>query len=202
MEKYIYEGKTIEEALNLALYELNLKVEEISYEVEEKKTLFKTVYKLIITKKEDQIEDVKNLILDILGKMGLDASLEVMRAKDHIYFNAVVPEEQKAILIGKHGKNINALNTLIKQYVSNNKFDLKLNIDTAGYKKGRERKIEQLAKKLARDVVKSGMEIIMDPMNSYERRIVHQALSKNNKVETTSVGEEPNRQVLIKLKGE
>lgn len=205
MKEYIYEGKTEDEALNLALYELNLTKDDVFYTVkEEKKGLFKAKkYQVIITKKEDYINDIKTFLLDILSKMGVkDAKLEVLKNDEHIYMNIFAEDEYKPVLIGKGGKNLAALNQIIRQMLNNMGVNLKVNIDTGSYKKDRERRIASLARKLARDVVRTKVEVTMDPMNSYERRIVHNALSNNKYVITESVGFDPDRKVVIKLKEE
>lgn len=205
MKEYIYEGKTEDEALNLALYELNLTKDDVFYTVkEEKKGLFKAKkYQVIITKKEDYINDIKTFLLDVLSKMGVkDAKLEVLKNDEHIYMNIFAEDEYKPVLIGKGGKNLAALNQIIRQMLNNMGVNLKVNIDTGSYKKDRERRIASLARKLARDVVRTKVEVTMDPMNSYERRIVHNALSNNKYVITESVGFDPDRKVVIKLKEE
>lgn len=205
MKEYIYEGKTEDEALNLALYELNLTKDDVFYTVkEEKKGLFKAKkYQVIITKKEDYVNDIKAFLLDVLSKMGVkDAKLEVLKNDEHIYMNIFAEDEYKPVLIGKGGKNLAALNQIIRQMLNNMGVNLKVNIDTGSYKKDRERRIASLARKLARDVVRTKVEVTMDPMNSYERRIVHNALSNNKYVITESVGVDPDRKVVIKLKEE
>lgn len=205
MKEYIYEGKTEDEALNLALYELNLTKDDIFYKVkEEKKGLFKAKkYQVIITKKEDYINEIKEVLLDILNKMNIkDAKLEVLKNEEHIYINIFAEDDYKPVLIGKGGKNLAALNQLIRQMINNMQVNLKVNIDTGSYKKDRERRIASLARKLARDVARTKVEVTMDPMNSYERRIVHNALSNNKYVITESVGVDPDRKVVIKLKEE
>ena len=109
--------------------------------------------------------------------------------------------DNNSILIGKDGKTLSALLTIVKQMLNTNyNINPKIILDVENYKENQEKRIERLAKKLAREVVKTKMEIKMDNMNSYERRIVHNILSNDKKVCTISEGEEPNRHVVIKLK--
>ncbi len=90
---------------------------------------------------------------------------------------------------------------LIKQIIHNEIGEyFKFQLDIGEYKAAREQKLEFLAKKIAREVVMTKVEAKLDPMNSYERRIVHNALSKFDYIETISEGEEPNRCVVIKYK--
>ena len=111
--------------------------------------------------------------------------------------------DNNAILIGKNGKNVAALQLLIRQMVNNNlSKPLSIILDVGNYKEKRARSIEYLAKKLAREAYKTKTEITMDSMNSYERRLVHEALANDKYVYTESTGEEPNRKVVIKLKEE
>ena len=107
------------------------------------------------------------------------------------------------ILIGKEGRTLNAIQVLVRQTLKNQSgLNLKVNIDASNYKGKKINNIEYQTKKICRDVVKTKVEAKMDPMNSYERRIVHSALADDKYVYTESIGEEPNRKVVIKLKGE
>ena len=103
------------------------------------------------------------------------------------------------ILIGKQGRTINALSVILKQYLYNELgFNTNILLDVGDYKLKNQQRLERLAKKLAREVKNSNVEVKLDPMNSYERRIIHTTLSENKYVKTESVGEEPNRAVVIK----
>ena len=199
MKKYNYVGKTKEEALELALYELKCSEKDIYYqEQESKQGLFKSKkIEIEVFKKEDIIEDVKEFLSNIIGKMGIDAKFEVRDRDDSITITAFC--ENNNILIGKQGRTINALSLILKQYLQN-ELGFKMNIlfDVGDYKLKNQKRLERLAKNVARDVVRSGIEVKLDPMNSYERRIIHTILSENTKVKTESTGEEPNRCVVIK----
>ena len=131
--------------------------------------------------------------------MGLNVKFETKLREEQIYIKMY--SDNNSILIGKDGKTLSALMTIVKQMLSN-KYGIHPHIilDVENYKENQEKRIERLAKKLAREVVKTKMEIKMDNMNSYERRIVHNILSDDKKVCTISEGEEPNRHVVIKLK--
>ena len=133
--------------------------------------------------------------------MNAEGNLEVRRREESI--SVTIFSENNAILIGKNGKNIAALQLLIRQMV-NTKLNKPLSIilDVGNYKEKRARNIAYLAKKLAREAYKTKTEVTMDSMNSYERRLVHEALADDKYVYTESIGEEPNRKVVIKLKEE
>jgi len=202
MKKYIYEGKTIEEAKEKALTELKVNEEELIIEVlEEKSSLLKKVAKIEVTTINDVLNYTKEVITEILKLMNIDVKFEIRRREKTISIKLF--SNNNAILIGKNGRTIGALQTIIRQIISN-EINEKLSIvlDVENYKEKRVKNIEYLAKKTAREVAKTKVEAKMDSMNSYERRIVHSILSDDKYVYTESVGEEPNRCVVIKLKEE
>ena len=202
MNKYYYEGKTKEQAEELALEELKISKEDlIINKVEEKNNLLKKSVKIEVLNMNEVISFIKDTINEIINKMNAEANLEVRRREENITITLF--SDNNAILIGKNGKNVSALQLLIRQMVNSNlKEPLSIVIDVGNYKEKRARSIEYLAKKLAREAYKTKTEITMDSMNSYERRIVHSALADDKYVYTESIGEEPNRKVVIKLKGE
>ena len=200
MNKYYYEGKTKEQAEELALEELKVSKEDlIINSTEEKNNLLKKSVKIEVLNMNEIVAFIKDTINEIIKKMHAEANLEVRRRENSI--SITIFSDNNALLIGKNGKNISALQLLIRQMVNSNlKEPLSIVIDVGNYKEKRARNIEYLAKKLAREAYKTKTEITMDSMNSYERRIVHSADDKY--VYTESIGEEPNRKVVIKLKGE
>ena len=105
------------------------------------------------------------------------------------------------ILIGKEGRTLNAIQVLVRQTIKNQLgLSLKVNIDASNYKGHKIDNIEYQTKKICRDVMKTKVEVKMDPMNSYERRAVHNVAGKFKNIETESFGEEPNRYVVIRYK--
>ena len=202
MNKYYYEGKTKEQAIELAIADLKISEEDlIVNSVEEKTGLLKKSVKIEVLNINEIISYIKETINEIIKKMNAEANLEVRRREENI--SITIFSDNNAILIGKNGKNVSALQLLIRQIV-NSKLNkpLPIIIDVGNYKEKRAKNIEYLAKKLAREAYKTKTEITMDSMNSYERRIVHSVLADDKYVYTESTGEEPNRKVVIKLKGE
>lgn len=200
MNKYYFEGKTEEQAVNLALYELNLKEEDlIINNVEDKSSLLKKNVKIEVLNLNEIITFIKETLNKMTELMGAKSKLEVRKRENNI--SVTIFSENNAILIGKNGKNVTAMQQLIRQMV-NSKLNkpLSIIIDVGNYKEKRARNIEYLAKKLAREAHKTNTEVTMDSMNSYERRIVHEVLADDKYVYTESIGEEPNRKVVIKLK--
>jgi spoIIIJ-associated protein len=200
MKKYTYQAKTFEEAKNQALVDL-MEQESNLYinEIESSTKLFNKKSVIEVIKKDDVIEHIKELIKDITNLMGLSINMEVKKREDSL--NITIYADNNAVLIGKNAKTLDALTTIIKQSVykeigENYKFVL----DVSDYKQKREWNLEKMAKQIAREVAKTKVDAKLDPMNSYERRIIHETLSHNKKVYTESEGVEPNRYVVIKLK--
>ena len=119
------------------------------------------------------------------------------------YLDKIFYDEAKELgkLIGKNGYTISALQTIVRQIVFNEiNQNISIILDVENYKEKKIKNIEYLAKKTAREVAKTKVEAKLDSMNSYERRIVHSILSEDKYVYTESIGEEPNRCVVIKPK--
>ena len=202
MKKYTYEGKTYDEVKEKALSELKVNEEDlIIINKEEKSSLLKKTAKIEVTTINDVQNYIKETISEILKLMGIETNFEVRRRDKTISIKLF--SNNNAILIGKNGRTIGALQTIIRQIVSN-QINEKLSIllDVENYKEKKEKNIEYIAKKTAREVAKTKVEVTMDSMNSYERRIVHSVLADDKYVYTESIGEEPNRCVVIKLKEE
>lgn len=202
MKKYYYEGKTREQAIELALEDLKISEEDLIINKEEEKSgLLKKNVTIEVLNINEIIAFIKETINEIIKKMSAEGNLEVRRRDENI--SITIFSDNNAILIGKNGKNITAMQLLIRQMV-NSKLSkpLSIIIDVGNYKEKRAKSIEYLAKRLAREAYKTKAEITMDSMNSYERRIVHSVLADDKYVYTESIGEEPNRKVVIKLKEE
>lgn len=200
MKKYTYEGKTIEELLEKVKKELNVAEEDIIIiKQEEKSTLLKKTASIVVTTINDIQNYIKETLTEILTAMQIEAKYEIRRRDKTI--NIKIFSNNNAILIGKNGRTIGSLQTIVRQIISN-VIDEKINIilDVENYKEKRIKNIEYLAKKTAREVTKTKVEATLDSMNSYERRIVHSILADDKYVYTESIGEEPNRCVVIKLK--
>lgn len=191
--------KTKDEALRKVLAELNASEKEVIYSFQEiKGGLFKgLIYECSGFLKLDLISDVQEYLKNILNGMGLEVSFEV-NTKDDVT-TIKMYTSNNPIVIGKNGANLDALTTLARQFIKNYTFNSpKIILDVEDYKDRQIKKLERLAKNLARDVVRTKVDAEMDNMNSYERRIVHNVLTDFKGVKTESVGEEPNRHVVIK----
>ena len=129
--------------------------------------------------------------------MGISVEFETQKRPNYIKVNMM--SDNSSILIGKNGRTMSSLQDLLRQSIQS-KLGTRVNVilDANDYKEKQEKNIERLAAKLAKDVVKTNIEVKMDRMNSYERRLVHNRLSNFKGVTTESTGEEPNRCVVIK----
>ena len=154
-------------------------------------------------------EAISNALIDLNAKqdeviiivkdMGFDCNIETKTRDTQLIYNII--SSTSSVLIGKNGKTIDALQTLASQMVSTkyNTF-YKFTVDVNDYKNQRKSRLEKLAKYTAKDVAKSKQPVSLEPMNSYERRIIHNVLTNSKDVITQSEGEEPNRYVVIKPK--
>lgn len=193
------QAKTKEEALNQVLKELNAQESEIIYSfTEQKGGLFKgTTYECSGFLKLDILADVEEYLKNIIKGMGIDANYEVS-TKDNVT-TIKIYSSNNPLIIGKNGQNLDALTTLVRQYIKNiTPNGPRIILDVEDYKDRQIKRIERLARNLARDVIRTKTDIEMDNMNSYERRAVHNILTNFRGVTTESVGEEPNRHVVIK----
>ena len=200
MKKYEYTGKTKEEAIEKATKELNVEEKNLIINVlEEKNTLLKKNVKIEVIDYNDLIDYIKEVITEITKLMGATVNLEIRRREDNITIK--IFSNHNAVLIGKNGYTVDALQTIIRQIVQNaTKSYVGIILDIENYKDKKNKNIEYLAKKIAKEVANTKVEAKLDSMNSYERRIVHSILSENKYVYTESIGEEPNRCVVIKPK--
>lgn len=200
MEKHKYVGKMKEEAINTAKIELQ-EVEDnliIIEKDEVKGGLFKSKkVEVEVIEKREVIKFLKDYMISLLKDLGFNANIEVKK-QDEVP-NYIIYSDNDALLIGKAGKNLNAFSIVVNQALKKEiNVPFKFVIDVSDYKEHHQKQIEILAKKVAREVATTKVEAKMDSMNSYERRIVHNVLANNKRVYTESVGEEPNRAVVIK----
>lgn len=144
-------------------------------------------------------ENVKNFLDTFLKQLGNDTKYEIK--KDDFGLEVTIEGADAAILIGYRGETLYALQTLIASIAGKN-LDEKIRVllDIGNYKEKREKTLENLALKLASSVERTGKPVKLEPMQAYERKIIHSALQNSNIVKTESIGEEPRRRVVISLK--
>ena len=198
INKHIYTGKTYEEAVNKAKIDLQELEENLIINTkEEKKTLLSKKVEIEVIEKREVKEYLKKQIKSLLKDMGFDVEIEITVNNDTPTYRLYSTND--ALLIGKDGKNLKALTTVVNAILTKEiNTNYRFLIDVSDYKEKNDRRIERLAKKLAREVKETKVEVKMDSMNSYQRRLVHNILNNNKYVYTESVGAEPNRCVVIK----
>ena len=202
MEKHSFNGKTKEEAIQKAKEEFqeieeNLIIKELG---ESKGGLFKSKkIEIEVIEKREVIKYIKEYLIKILKSMGFNVNIEVKNKEEVPKY--IIFSDNDALLIGKNGKNLKALSILVSQHLNNELGkNYKFILDINEYKEKREKSLERLAKRIAREVRATKVEAKLDSMNSYERRIIHNALTNYKGIYTESEGEEPNRFVVIKPK--
>ena len=196
-----YEAKTKEAALNLALEDLKLNKEDLFLKSEyiEGKLFKSAKYIVSVLNKEDVKKYIEDFFKNIAYYMNLNIESEIIETDG--VFNVVLVSNNNSILIGKEGKTLNCLQTLIRQSIKNNTdLLIKLNLDVSNYKIKKLKNIERLVRGIAQDVEDTQMSVSLDSMNSYERRFVHKLIDEYPNLTTESVGEGKDRHVVIKYK--
>ncbi|GAB6085946.1 RNA-binding cell elongation regulator Jag/EloR [Alkaliphilus crotonatoxidans] len=198
-------GKTVEEAIEEGLKELKKNKDQVKIEILEKPTkgflgiIGTKMARVRLTVIDHPEEDAKNFLMDVMKSMGIEASIEVQLVKDSL--NIQLEGPNMGVIIGRRGQTLDSLQYLVSLVVNKNRDNyLKVFIDTENYREKREETLIRLANKMARKAKKIGKTVILEPMNPYERRIIHSALQGNPYVQTYSEGDEPFRKVVITLK--
>ncbi len=200
-------GKSVDEAVQAALEELGCELEKVNIEVieEPSKGLLGIGKKLALIRVTRIIEasdadKVRSTLEVILGKMDLDYTIDsVEEDADNVRINVV--GKDKGLLIGRKGETLNAVQYIVSLIVNKNSdHRIKFFLDVENYRKKRENSLEDLAVRLADKVKKTRKNVVMRPMSSQERRVIHTALQADPNVNTYSMGDEPNRKVVISLK--
>lgn len=195
-------AKTVNEAITLALKELGISKEEANIEIieEASKGLLGIGSKPAVVKvseKDNRIEIINEFLAKISETMNLSITNTIEEKEGRIFVN--IEGKDIGLLIGYRGETLEALQTLLAVVINKNKDEyVKIDLDAEKYKQKRKDTLINLAKKKANDVIKYNKTITMEPMSSYERRIIHMALQDNDKITTYSIGEEPYRKIVIK----
>lgn len=199
-------GKTIDEAIELALAELEINRERIDYEVLEvpSKGLFgfigsKLAKVRVTVRPVDPIEAAKQFLISIFETMNIAVAMEKMTQDDHVVIN--LHGDDLGVLIGKHGQTLDALQYLTN-LAANRDADERIRIilDVEDYRKRRAETLSRLAMRLADKVKRRGERVVLEPMSPQERKIIHMALQNDYRIVTYSEGDEPYRKVVIALK--
>ncbi|MED1437060.1 RNA-binding cell elongation regulator Jag/EloR [Aeribacillus composti] len=212
-------GQTVKDAVKKALKELNVEQEQVDIRIidEGKKGLFgifgqKPAIVHVKLKETSELTDAllkwnentdlnpldeaKNFLEQVIKEMGITASVDIKLEEKTAYIN--IKGENLAILIGKRGQTLNSLQYLTQLVANKTATDyVHIILDAENYREKRRETLTQLAVKLADKVVKTNKEFSLEPMPSFERKIIHSTLMEDERVQTYSVGTEPNRYVVI-----
>jgi spoIIIJ-associated protein len=198
-------GKTLEDAILAAAIQLAVQRDKLEIEVLEEpvKGLFGVFggkdAKIKASVMQSMGEVTRNFLNELFEKMNLEAIVDVTETDDLISVNVSGPK--MGILIGHRGETLDAVQYLTGLSVNReSKTYKRVIIDTENYRKKREETLIRLAKRLAHKVHKTRKKIVLEPMNPFERRVIHSTLQKDPYVITHSEGEEPYRKIVIALK--
>ena len=198
-------AKTVNEAIALALEEMNTAEDKVNIEVldEGNKGIFGLIgnkmAKVRVTLKETSADKARAFLLSVFEKMKVDADVEIEESEDSILLKVV--GKDIGIVIGRRGETLDSLQYLTSLVINKGQEDYKrVVIDIENYRQKREETLVKLANRLAERVIKYKKSITLEPMNPYERRIIHSTLQNNKYIETYSLGDEPNRKVVITIK--
>lgn len=202
MKQITATGQSVEEAVESALAQLNTSRDraEIKIVDEGKKGflgLFGSRQAVVnVTLRPDAIEEAVKYLTNVSEKMGVSVKVDVHQNGKDVTFQ--LSGEKIALLIGKRGQTLNSLQYLT-QLVTNrySKHYLNITVDAEDYRKRRNDTLIQLAERMAAQAVRSGKEVSLEPMPSYERKVIHTTLMNDPKIKTTSSGTEPYRHLVI-----
>jgi len=197
-------GKTVDEAINAALEQLGADIDDVEVTVLEEgsKGLFgigSRQARVQVRLRLDPAGAGVRFLEEVFEKMDVDVDIEKTEDENSVMYR--ISGKDSGIVIGRRGETLDALQYLTSLVVNkhSNRY-VRVTMDVENYREKREETLVRLARRLADKVVRFRRSISLEPMNPYERRIIHSALQNNEFVETYSVGEDPNRKVVIALK--
>ena len=210
MDMITVSAKTVNDAITQASLQLGVSSDRLQYEVIEKGSagilggLIGAKPAVIRAKKIETIDDkATDFLKDVFGAMGLSVDVDVKMNDEEKEMEINLSGDEMGFLIGKRGQTLDSLQYLVSLVVNKESEDyLRVKLDTENYRERRKETLETLAKNIAYKVKRTRRSVSLEPMNPYERRIIHSALQNDKYVFTRSEGEEPFRHVVIALKRE
>lgn len=209
MEVREFKAKTVDEAITAATLELGISSDQLEYKVIDEGSkgflgIFNTKPAVIsVTVKKSLLERTQAFCEELFDAMKVETTVNIDFKEEDNVMNIDLSGSDMGILIGKRGQTLDALQYLISLYV-NRESDayayIRVKLDTENYRERRKVTLEKLAKKIAYTVKRTKKPVALEPMNPYERRVIHSALQNDRYVCTKSEGEEPYRKVVIMLK--
>lgn len=209
MDMITVSAKTVDEAITKALIQLETTSDKLEYEIVDKGSngilgFIGSKPAVIRAMKKETLEDMAMTFLsDVFGAMNLGVSMEAAFDQGERELSINMSGDDMGILIGKRGQTLDSLQYLVSLVVNKESEDyIRVKLDTENYRERRKETLETLAKNIAYKVKRTRRPVSLEPMNPYERRIIHSALQNDKFVVTRSDGEEPFRHVVISLKKE
>ena len=207
MEFVEFKGKTLDEALMQASVELGCASTDLEYHVVSEGSsgflglIGSKPFVISARKKKTFVDDVREYLETLFKAMDIQADIKIEFNEENSLLDIDVEGPEMGILIGKRGQTLDALQYLISLAV-NKKSDsyIRVKLDTENYRARRKETLENLAKNIAFKVKRTKRSFALEPMNPYERRIIHSALQEYTDINTHSEGEEPYRRIVISLK--
>lgn len=206
MEFQEFTAKTVDDAITEALIALETTSDNIEYEViEEGSGGFLGIGSrnavIRAKKKEPEKDPVESFVSSVITLMGIEGEAVIETDDEEKVININIEGNDTGDLIGKRGQTLDALQYLTSIVANKGRDDYyRVKMDTKNYRERRQKTLENLAKNCASKVKKTRRKVVLEPMNPYERRIIHSYLQADKFVETKSEGEEPNRKVVIYYK--
>lgn len=206
MEFIEVSAKTVDDAITEASIKLGTTSDKIEVEVIEKGSTgflgIKSKPAIIkARKKNDTVDNIREFLENVFSAMNMEVTIDIKKAEDDKVYEVELSGKEMGLLIGKRGQTLDSL-----QYITNlavNKHSdgyIKVKLDTEDYRQRRKDTLENLAKNIAYKVKRTKRPVSLEPMNPFERRVIHSALQGDRYVETHSEGEEPFRHVVVTLK--
>ena len=206
MEYREFTGKTVEDAVMEAAIKLETTSDRMEYEVLEKGSngflgIGSKPARIRARKVMETAERAEKFLMDVLEAMDLKATVSMEENKEERTLDIDLAGDDMGVLIGKRGQTLDSLQYLVSLVVNQGEDDyIRVKVDTENYRQRRKDTLENLAKNIASKVRRTGKPVTLEPMNPYERRVIHSALQNDRYVETHSEGEEPFRKVVVSLK--
>lgn len=201
-------ARTVDDAITQAMIQLETTSDKLEYEIIEKGTTgflgFARKDALIrARKKNDVIDNINSFLGKVFDAMELKVELEISQDEEANVINIELKGDEMGVLIGKRGQTLDSLQYLTNLVVNKNaeKF-VKVKIDTEDYRKRRRETLENLAKNIAAKVKRTKHSVALEPMNPFERRVIHSTLQNDKMIKTHSEGDEPFRHVVVTLRKE
>ncbi|PJI08362.1 MULTISPECIES: RNA-binding cell elongation regulator Jag/EloR [Clostridium] len=200
-------GKTVEDAIEKALNDLQTTKENVKVEVIDEGSkgilniIGKREAKVKVTLKKDYVSEARNFLKKVFDDMNLDIEIKIREVDNNLFINLY--GKNIGLLIGYRGETLDSLQYLVNLVVNKDHEEGKYKrvvLDTENYRAKREETLKRLAFKIAKRVKEEQRHFKLEPMNPYERRIIHSALQNDKYVKTYSEGEEPHRRVVVELK--